>query len=153
MKKADREKEKQEAMTMYSKPSYEVPGYRQARHSPQTNKRYSTYSPKSERFSTVRSPLAQEERYSPGRQQEGAGGNRGAGGGSLGRGRGGGEGSPGVPLAQEERVSPGPEERLSQAVPSRNSSVGVGAAVIYAHRKDAGQRPRSLHFQPPVKRE
>ena len=147
VKKADREKEKSEvgAMfskeksevgAMYSKPSYEAAGYRQARYSPKSGERYSTYSPKSERY-PVRSPLAQEERYSPGKTSQGQ------------------EERPSParsPLAQEESWSP-QQERQSKAVPSRNDSAATGSAVIYAHRKEGGQRPRSLMFPAPSKRE
>ena len=148
VKKADREKEKSEVQGIYSKPSYEVQAYRQTRNSPQSGKRYSTYSPKSERYGGPVSPLAKEERYSPCKSTEE-------------------RGSPlRIPLAQEEQYSEGrPSPKL---VPSRNMSLGggsvqqvvgrnvnpaTGSAVIYAHRKELAARPRSLQFQAAVKRE
>ena len=152
VKKADREKEKSEQPGVYSKPSYEVQTYRQTRNSPQSpQKRYSTYSPKSERYGGPVSPLAKEERYSPCKST------------NLEE-----RGSPlRIPLAQEEQYSPGPEGRPSpKLVPSRNMSMGggnnglprnvnvaTGSQVIYAHRKEAAARPRSLHFQAAVKRD
>ena len=149
VKKADREKEKSEQPGIYSKPSYEVQAYRQTRNSPQSGKRYSTYSPKSERYGGPVSPLAKEERYSPCKSTNPEE-----------------RGSPlRIPLAQEEQYSPGPEGRPSpKMVPSRNMSmaggsgprnvnVATGSAVIYAHRKEAAARPRSLQFQAAVKRD
>ena len=149
VKKADREKEKSEQLGVYSKPSYEVQAYRQTRNSPQSGKRYSTYSPKSERYGGPVSPLAKEERYSPCKSSNPEE-----------------RGSPlKIPLAQEEQYSPGPEGHPSpKMVPSRNMSmvggtgprnmnVATGSAVIYAHRKEAATRPRSLQFQAAVKRD
>jgi len=149
VKKADREKEKSEQSGVYSKPSYEVQAYRQTRNSPQSGKRYSTYSPKSERYGGPVSPLAKEERYSPCKSTNPEE-----------------RGSPlRIPLAQEEQYSPGPEGRPSpKMVPSRNMSltvgngprnvnVATGSAVIYAHRKETAARPRSLQFQAAVKRD
>ena len=145
VKKADREKEKPDQAGVYSKPSYEVQAYRQTRNSPQPGKRYSTYSPKSERYGGPVSPLAKEERYSPCKST------------NLEE-----RGSPLriPPMAQEEQYSPGPEGRPSpKMTPSRNVSmarnvnVATGSAVIYAHRKEAAARPRSLQFQATVKRD